>query len=62
MRDYLLEEIKLQRIDFILKKVAFGSCDVEEKEMAIHWLVELSGELMDDVRKEKSRSLGNDKH
>jgi hypothetical protein len=54
MNDYLLEEIKLQRIDFILKKVAFGTCDFEEKEMAIHWLVELSSELMAEVRKAKT--------
>lgn len=53
MSDYLLEEIKLQRIDFILKKVAFDTCDFEEKEMAIQWLVELSGELMAEVRKAK---------
>ena len=39
MRDYLLEEVKLQRIDFILKKVAFGTCDFEEKKwLSSGWL------------------------
>ncbi|MGA7509471.1 MAG: hypothetical protein WBW72_14335 [Erwinia billingiae] len=50
MQDRLLEEVKLQRIDFILKKVAFSSCDDEEKSMAIDWLLELTGELMSKVR------------
>jgi hypothetical protein len=62
MRDYLLEEVKLQRIDFILKKVAFGDCDFEEKEMAIHWLVELSSELMAEVRKAQSFKSEPDRH
>ncbi|WP_210082121.1 hypothetical protein [Pantoea endophytica] len=62
MRDYLLEEVKLQRIDFILKKVAFGTCDFEEKEMAIQWLVELSGELMSEIRMHESINVKSDKH
>jgi len=62
MSDYLLEEIKLQRIDFILKKVAFDTCNFEEKEMAIHWLVELSGELMAEVRKSKSSTTEIERH
>ncbi len=62
MSDYLLEEIKLQRIDFILKKVAFGACDFEEKEMAIHWLVELSSELMAEVRKAKTYNTEVERH
>ncbi|WP_058973341.1 hypothetical protein [Type-D symbiont of Plautia stali] len=62
MRDYLLEEIKLQRIDFILKKVAFGTCDFEEKEMAIHWLLELSSELMAEVRRSQSIKTGSETH
>lgn len=62
MSDYLLDEIKIQRIDFILKKVAFDTCDFEEKEMAIHWLVELSGELMAEVRKAKSSITEIERH
>lgn len=62
MNDYLLEEIKIQRIDFILKKVAFGTCDFEEKEMAIHWLVELSSELMAEVRKAKTYNTEVEHH
>ena len=62
MSDHLLEEIKLQRIDFILKKVAFDTCDFEEKEMAIHWLVELSGELMTELRKAKSFKSEVERH
>ncbi|MDE8557322.1 hypothetical protein [Pantoea vagans] len=62
MSDYLLEEVKLQRIDFILKKVAFGTCDFEEKEMAIHWLVELSSELMAEVRKAKTYNTEFERH
>lgn len=60
MQDRLLEEVKLQRIDFILKKVAFSSCDDEEKSMAIEWLVELTGELMSKLREcETTNSLSN---
>ncbi|WLS79722.1 hypothetical protein Q3V30_04225 [Erwinia pyri] len=56
MQDRLLEEINLQRIDFILKKVAFSSCDEEEKSMAIDWLVELTEELMSKVREQGNLS------
>ncbi|MBN7122406.1 hypothetical protein BSU01_11900 [Erwinia billingiae] len=60
MQDRLLEEVKLQRIDFILKKVAFSTCDDEEKSMAIEWLVELTGELMSKIREcETTISLSN---
>lgn len=60
MQDRLLEEVKLQRIDFILKKVAFSSCDDEEKSMAIEWLVELTGDLMSKLRECKTtNSLSN---
>ena len=31
MQDYLLESLKLQRIDFFLKLVAASDCNEEEK-------------------------------
>lgn len=35
MQDYLLESVKLQRIDFFLKLVAVSDCSDQEKRMAI---------------------------
>ena len=35
MQDYLLESLKLQRIDFFLKLVAASDCSEEEKLLAI---------------------------
>ncbi len=46
MQDYLLESLKLQRIDFFIKLVAASECSEEEKRLAIQWVSELTDELM----------------
>ncbi|EHN8801678.1 hypothetical protein I4A96_002687 [Enterobacter asburiae] len=46
MQDYLLESLKLQRIDFFIKLVAASECSEEEKRLAIQWVAELTDELM----------------
>jgi len=51
MQDYLLESVKLQRIDFFLKIVAVSDCSDQEKRMAIEWVSELTDELMARLRK-----------
>lgn len=50
MQDYLLESLKLQRIDFFLKLVAASDCSDEEKRLAIQWVSELTDELMSKIR------------
>ncbi|EMC7876166.1 MULTISPECIES: hypothetical protein [Enterobacter] len=50
MQDYLLESLKLQRIDFFLKLVAASDCSDEEKRLAIQWVSELTDELMAKIR------------
>lgn len=50
MQDYLLESVKLQRIDFFIKLVAASECDEEEKRLAIQWVSELTNELMERIR------------
>ena len=50
MQDYLLESLKLQRIDFFLKLVAASDCSEEEKLLAIQWVSELTDELMAKIR------------
>ncbi|MEQ4516207.1 MAG: hypothetical protein ABN485_14575 [Pantoea agglomerans] len=50
MQDYLLESVKLQRIDFFLKLVAVSDCSYQEKRMAIEWVSELTDELMARLR------------
>lgn len=45
MQDYLLESLKLQRIDFFIKLVAESECSDEEKHLAIQWVSELTDEL-----------------
>ncbi|MEB6379171.1 hypothetical protein MXM41_09525 [Leclercia adecarboxylata] len=50
MQDYLLESLKLQRIDFFLKLVAASDCSEEEKQLAIQWVSELTDELMAKIR------------
>ncbi|WP_159339234.1 MULTISPECIES: hypothetical protein [Leclercia] len=50
MQDYLLESLKLQRIDFFLKLVAASDCCEEEKQLAIQWVSELTDELMAKIR------------
>ncbi|WP_435318300.1 hypothetical protein [Klebsiella variicola] len=46
MQDYLLESLKLQRIDFFIKLVAASECSDEEKRLAIQWVSELTDELI----------------
>lgn len=46
MQDYLLESLKLQRIDFFIKLVAASECSDEEKRLAIQWVSEMTDELM----------------
>ncbi len=58
MQDYLLESLKLQRIDFFLKLVAASDCNEEEKGLAIQWVSELTDELIAKIRiHEYSRSM-----
>lgn len=58
MQDYLLESLKLQRIDFFIKLVAASECDNEEKQLALQWASELTDELMAKIRShEYSRSM-----
>lgn len=38
MQDFLLESVKLQRIDLFLKLVAVSDCTELEKSMAIEWV------------------------
>ena len=59
MQDYLLESLKLQRIDFFIKLVAASDCNEEEKRLAIQWVSELTDELMAKIRNHKySRTTG----
>lgn len=51
MHDYLLESLKLQRIDFFMKLVATSDCSEEEKGLAIQWISELTDELMAKLRR-----------
>ena len=58
MQDYLLESLKLQRIDFFIKLVAASECSDEEKRLAIQWVSELTDELMAKIRSHQySRSM-----
>lgn len=58
MQDYLLESLKLQRIDFFIKLVAASECSDEEKRLAIQWVSELTDELMAKIRShEYSQSM-----
>lgn len=58
MQDYLLESLKFQRIDFLIKLVAASECDDEEKRLAIQWVSELTDELMAKIRAhENGRSM-----
>ncbi|HDS6901578.1 TPA: hypothetical protein QHV10_004235 [Enterobacter kobei] len=50
MQDYLLESLKLQRIDFFIKLVAESECSDEEKHLAIQWVSELTDKLMAKIR------------
>ncbi|WP_168394964.1 hypothetical protein [Erwinia amylovora] len=54
MQDYLLESVKLQRIDFFIKLVAASECDEEEKKLAIQWVSELTNELMAKILSHQS--------
>lgn len=51
MHDYLLESLKLQRIDFFMKLVAASDCSEEDKGLAIQWVSELTDELMAKLRR-----------
>ena len=58
MQDYLLESLKLQRIDFFIKLVAASECNDEEKRLALQWASELTDELMAKIRShDYSRSM-----
>jgi len=58
MQDYLLESLKLQRIDFFIKLVAASDCSEEEKRLAIQWVSELTDDLMAKIRNhEYGRSM-----
>lgn len=57
MQDFLLESVKLQRIDLFLKLVAVSVCTELEKSMAIEWVAELNDELMARLRNYKYSRL-----
>ena len=58
MQDYLLESVKLQRIDFFLKLFSVSDCSDQEKRLAIEWVSELTDELMARLRNhEYNRSM-----
>lgn len=58
MQGYLLESLKLQRIDFFLKLVAARVCCEEKKRLAINWVSGLADELMAKIRNhEYSRTM-----
>lgn len=59
MHDYLLESLKLQRIDFFMKLVATSDCSEEEKGLAIQWVSELTDELMAKLRRYEHEGLMN---
>ncbi|WP_338506636.1 hypothetical protein VRB95_18670 [Erwinia aphidicola] len=59
MHDYLLESLKLQRIDFFMKLVAASDCSEEEKGLAIQWVSELTDELMAKLRRYERDCLMN---
>lgn len=60
MHDYLLESLKLQRIDFFMKLVAASDCSEEEKGLAIQWVSELTDDLMAKLRRyEYSRQMND---
>lgn len=50
MQDYLLESLKLQRIDFSIKLVAASDYSEVEKRLSIQWVSELTNELMAKLR------------
>lgn len=60
MHDYLLESLKLQRIDFFMKLVAASDCSEEEKGLAIQWVSELTDELMAKLRRYEHSRLMNE--
>ncbi len=57
MQDYILESLKLQRIDFFIKLVAASECSDEEKRLAIQWVSELTDELMAKIRSHEYWSM-----
>lgn len=57
MNDYLLESLKLQRIDFFMKLVASSDCSEEEKGLAIQWVSELTDDLMAKLKTYEQRFL-----
>lgn len=60
MQDYLLESLKLQRIDFFVKLVAASDCSEEEKRLALQWVSELTNDLMAKIRSYEHRCLVSD--
>lgn len=56
MQDYLLESLKLQRIDFFIKLVAASECNEEEKGLAIQWVSELTDDLLSRIRQPQHAS------
>lgn len=55
MQDFILESVKLQRIDLFLKLVAVSDCTELEMSMAIEWVAELTDELMARLRNHEYR-------
>ncbi|HBW8381243.1 hypothetical protein CD006_03375 [Enterobacter sp. 10-1] len=55
MQDLFVETIALQRIALFTKLVARGNCSVDEKDVAIAWL----GELTEDLSRKLDENEAN---
>lgn len=51
MRDLFFETIAVQRMALMSRLVSVGTCNQEEKAIALDWLAELSAELLDSFAK-----------
>lgn len=62
MQDLLFESIALRRITLFTKLVSRGGCSVDEKDVALEWLGELTADLQHklDAYDEKSPQSGGD--
>lgn len=57
------ESIALQRIELVTRLVVNGECDLDDKELALGWLAELSAALVSklDEHDKKHPQKGGDK-
>jgi len=62
MRDLLYEELAVKRIELVTRLVSLGKCGLEEKELVVDWVAELSADLvrrLDAHDKQNPRSGGD---